>query len=817
MDYSGRSVIVIGPELRLDQCGLPKKMALELFKPFVIRKLVERGIAHNIRSAGRLIDEEPDEVWALLEEATREAAVLLNRAPTLHRLGIQAFRPVLIEGLAIQVHPLVCKAFNADFDGDQMAVHLPLSEEAQREASELMLSSRNLLKPATGDPIAVPTQDIVLGIYWMTKIREGLQGEGKIFGSPEEVLLAYEAGDIDLKANIKVRLTAKRPADSNEKFTETSAGRIIFNEALPDSFPYFNKEMNSKALEQVVAGLIRQYGIAEASNVLDNIKRLGFRYATVSGVSWSMDDLTVPPEKIALIEEAEKEVRTLKEQYQEGLLTDEERYHRVIEVWTRVREKIGKIIPQFVDPHGSVSTIIASGARGSWAQPTQLMGLKGLVANPAGEIIELPIKSSFKEGFNVLEYFISTHGARKGSADTALRTATAGYLTRRLVDVAQDVVIREEDCGDTKGMVLYRSDSDELGRAFGPRLFSRVMLEEVVDPRAPKKKTVLVKKNEIVSQALAQAIEESGAQSVRVRSPMSCLAVTGVCQRCYGYDLGNNALIQIGGSIGIVAAQAIGEPGTQLTMRTFHVGGVATASDITQGLPRVEEIFEARPPKGKAFLSEVDGTVEEITSEGRYQVIRIKPQGKKGAAEPVEYRIPPRTTIWVRRGDKALAGQQLSEGHLDLKELFKASGIETVQRYIIKEVQRIYTSEGASIHDKHVEVMVRQMFSRVRIKESGGTWLTPGDIVERSVLHQANSAMSDKSKHATASPVLLGITKVALTADSFLAAASFQETARVLINAAVEGKEDHLHGLKENVIIGRLIPAGTGFTSRKEK
>ncbi|MBI4128496.1 MAG: DNA-directed RNA polymerase subunit beta', partial [Parcubacteria group bacterium] len=812
VDYSGRSVIVIGPELTVDHCGIPKKMALELFKPFVIRKLVERGIAHNIRSAGRLIDDEPDEVWELLEEATREACVLLNRAPTLHRLGIQAFKPTLIEGLAIQIHPLVCKAFNADFDGDQMAVHLPLSAEAQEEARQLMLSNRNLLKPATGDPIAVPTQDMVLGIYWMTKIREGLKGEGKIFGSAEEAIMAYNAQDTDLKASIRVRMRGEKFEGTPEKYIETSVGRLLFNEALPREFSYMNQEMTASVLERAVASLIQRYGADKTAETLDNIKQLGFAYATQSGVSWGMDDLHVPAEKAAIIIEAETEVQNLKQQYREGLLTDEERYDRVIEVWTRVREMIGKIIPKSLDPHGAVSTIIASGARGSWAQPTQLMGLKGLVTNPAGEIIELPIKSSFKEGFNVLEYFISTHGARKGSADTALRTATAGYLTRRLVDVAQDVVIREEDCGDKTGIVLYRSDSDEIRQSFASRIFSRMILEDVLDAHSSgRKKQYISKKGDATSQEQARRIDASAVPSVRVRSPLTCKSIMGVCQQCYGYDLGNNQLVRLGSAIGIVAAQAIGEPGTQLTMRTFHVGGVATGADITQGLPRVEEIFEARPPKGKAVLSEVDGTVSEIIDQGKLRILTIRIEGKGKSGETVEYRVPIRTTLWVKKDEKVYAGQQLSEGHMDLKELFKVSGIEAVQRYIIKEVQRIYTSEGAAIHDKHVETIVRQMFSRVRIKEGGGTHLTPGETVERSVVEHANSTVVGKGEHAVVSPVLLGITKVALTADSFLAAASFQETARVLISAAAEGKEDHLRGLKENVIIGKLIPAGTGF------
>ncbi len=827
VDYSGRSVIVVGPELKLHQCGLPKKMALELFKPFVIRELVKREIAHNIRGAGRLIEDAPDVVWAILEEVIRDRYVLLNRAPTLHRLGIQAFKPVLIEGLAIRVHPMVCSAYNADFDGDQMAVHVPLTDEAQREARELMLSSRNLLKPATGEPITVPTQDIVLGCYWLTKVREGATGQGLAFADPEEAMLAHDFGAVDIKAKIKVRLpatwigsdqalpepvakghTKKKEEGGALRYetVETSVGRLIFNEVLPPFFPFVNREMSKKALTALVADIIERYGAEKSEPILDAMKKLGFEYATRSGISWGMDDLTVPVEKSDLVEIAQTEVATVTEQYQRGLLTDEERRSLSLEVWHRLKTHLAKLVPRSIDPHGSVFSIIDSGARGSWAQPVQMMGMKGIVANPAGQEIEVPVLASFKEGFNVLEYFIATHGARKGSADTALRTATAGYLTRRLVDVAQDVVVREVDCGDRDGIDLLRADSDEVGQAFSGRVFGRVVLDDVKDSASGE---VLVRAGELVTRALAKRIGETKVLSVRVRSPISCRARHGLCQLCYGYDLGHNALVQIGEAVGIVAAQAIGEPGTQLTMRTFHVGGVAGGGDITQGLPRVEEIFEVRPPRGKTVIADFAGTVDDIGERGNQKVVTIK--GEHGSEE---YVLPPRTQSWVSQGDLVGAGAQLCEGHVDLKELMRISGIEAVERSIIREVQRIYTTEGAAINDKHIELIVRQMFSRVRVQDSGDTNLTEGEVVEKLRLDIENDeARAKGGAIATASPVLLGITKVSLTTDSFFSAASFQETARVLITAALEGREDKLRGLKENVIIGRLIPAGTGFRS----
>jgi len=814
VDYSGRSVIVSGPELKLNQCGIPKKMALELFKPFVVKKILDKELAFNVRGASRLIEEEPDEVWAILEEITKDKLVLLNRAPTLHRLGIQAFQPILIEGESIRIHPLVCKAFNADFDGDQMAVHLPLSEEAQVEAKEIMLSSGNLLKPATGLPIVTPDKDIVLGIYWLTKIIKGKRGEGKIFGKPEEALLTCEFGEVDLRSLIKIRIEGN--------FLETSVGRIIFNETLPADFPFQNIVIDSKKLEEVIRKIIEQYGADMSQETLDKIKDLGFEYSTLSGISWGMDDLILPPGKKEIIEKAEKEIAEIDSHYLRGLLTREEKRNRIIEVWQRAKLEIEKLIPKTLPEEGPVFQIVDSGARGSWTQPVQMAGMKGLVINPAGQIIELPVKSSFKEGFDVLEYFISTHGARKGTADTALRTSTAGYLTRRLIDVSHEVVIEEEDCKDEVGIEILRQDAEEIGQNFLFKILGRVTLENIKGKVSAGRIKTIVKKREIIDWERAELIIASGVEKVRLRSPISCRLERGVCQKCYGWDLGQNQLVKLGEAVGIVAAQAIGEPGTQLTMKTFHTGGVAGGGDITFGLPRVQEVFEAREPGGKAAISHVEGKVIEITPD---RVIKIKsrieskssqnnPSKKKKTkkTEIVEYKIPPEIAIWVQPGGVVKKGQQLCEGNLDLRELFKTAGIKEVQRYIIQEIQKIYVSQGAVIHDKHIEVIVRQMFSRLRIKDPGESSFVPGEIVERSTFLEANTILKrEKKKPATGIPILLGMSRVALTTDSFLSAASFQETSRVLIKAAIEGKEDKLRGLKENVIIGKLIPAGAGF------
>lgn len=813
VDYSGRSVIVVGPRLKIHQCGLPKRMALELFKPFVINQLVQRELAHNIRQAGRLIEAETDEVWAILEEIVREKAVLLNRAPTLHRLGIQAFMPVLIEGSAIQLHPLVCRAFNADFDGDQMAVHLPLTDEAQKEAQEIMLSSRNLLKPATGEPIAFPTQDMILGCYWMTKIRENSPGEGMKFSSADETILAYQMGKIDLRAKIAVRLS---PEKKNYELTETCAGRVILNKILPEGMPFANEEMNNKNLKRLVAKIIENIGVAKSAIILDKIKEIGFEYATKSGLSWGMDDLIVPLEKTKIMEVAEKEIEMTHRHYLDGLLTRDERRSRIIEIWFSAIDKISKAVKQSLAEENPVNIAVSSGSRGSWGQTTQMVGIKGLVTNPAGEIIELPVKSSFKEGFNVLEYFISTHGARKGASDTALRTSTAGYLTRRLVDVAQDLIVRTADCKDKKGIIIYRVDTAELGRPFSVRLIGRTALEEIKD-----KKGTIVKSGHLIDKDMAKRIEESNIGRVNVRSVITCQEKNGVCQMCYGYDLGNNKLVELGEAVGIVTAQAIGEPGTQLTMRTFHTGGVASKGDITQGLPRVDELFEVRPPRMKAIISEVEGKVIGIDKEDTRTTIHIKEDAataKKAKPRIVEYFTSPDVGLWVNEGDKVILGQQLTEGHIDLKELFKVASKEAVQLYIMKEVQNIYMAQGEGLNDKYIEIIIRQMFSRVKIIDSGDTNLVAGELVEKSWFLTENERVAKKDgKQAKAQELLMGISKVSLSTSSWLSAASFQETAKVLIDAAIQGKEDNLRGLKENVIIGKLIPAGTGFKSEKNE
>ena len=809
VDYSGRSVIVVGPELKLHQCGIPKTMALELFKPFIINKLIEREIVFNIRGARRLIEDGVDEVWAILEEVTERYYVLLNRAPTLHRLGVQAFKPILIEGLAIQIHPLVCKAFNADFDGDQMAVHLPLSDKAQRESRDIMLSSVNLFKPATGDPIVSPSQDIVLGCYFMTKIKPGVKGEGKIFSDIDEVVMAYQTGMVDLQAAIKVL--------TQGEIIDTSVGRVIFNTVLPREIGFKNKEMTQKELRAVVEEIITVLGGEKAPEILDKIKTLGFEYATKSGISWGMDDLVIPVEKEKIVEEAMEEVEQIRKQYQDGLLTRAERRAKIIEIWSKTKNKIADLVPKILDPHGSIHTIFVSGSCGSWGGAAQMAGMKGLVVNPASETLELPIISSFKEGFNVLEYFISTHGGRKGLADTALKTASAGYLTRRLVDVAQDIIIRDDDCKDKHGIIIYKKDLEDLGVSFVSQITGRVVLEEIlVHGKA------LVKKNELINKAKAKEIEAAGIDKVRVRSVITCKTKFGICQQCYGYDLGKNRLIDLGEAVGIITAQAIGEPGTQLTLRTFHTGGVAGGTDITQGLPRVEEIFEARSPKGKAALSELNGKVLSINEhKGQKTIIiegRQELKGKKSSKVQKEYIIPPQTGIWVQKDDSVIQGQQLCEGSVDLRELYKFAGLEAFYKYIIKEIQEIYSTQGEGLNNKHIELIVRQMLSRVRIKDPGDTSLLPGAILEKDVFLNENERIKKAGKKsASAVQLVMGITKVALSTESFLSAASFMETVRTLIKAASEGRIDKLRGLKENVIIGKLIPAGTHYREMLEE
>jgi len=802
VDYSGRSVIVVGPKLKLHQCGLPKKMALELFKPFIINKLIERELAYNVRSAGKMVEGESEEAYDILDEIIHSHYVLLNRAPTLHRLSIQAFQPILIEGKAIQIHPMVCAAFNADFDGDQMAVHVPLTDKARWESANLMLSSKNLLKPASGDPITTPTLDMVLGCYYLSHIVSGAKGEGKIFSSAEEAILANELGHLDSRAKIKVVLDGK--------IMETSVGRIRLNAIVPEEIGYINGEMTKKELKILVGKVLEICGQEKTAVFVDKIKNLGFTAVTKSGLSWGMDDLVIPKEKEKILVEAEEKVEVIKKQYNMGLLTEEERKSKVIEIWNDSKNRITDSVRESMDKEGSVYSMVYSKARGSESVVVQMAGMKGLMAGPTGETIELPIKSCFKEGLNVLEYFISTHGARKGMADTALRTATAGYLTRRLVDVSQDIIVRERDCKDKNGAFIYREDSDRIGQNFINRVVGRVLVENITDPKTGE---IVVEKGKLVGKEDGEKIEKLGVDKVKIRSVVTCKTSRGVCQKCYGIDLGRGHLVEIGQAVGIVAAQAIGEPGTQLTMRTFHIGGIA-GSDITQGLPRVEEIFEARPPKGEAFISEVDGKLVSIEHADKSLILKIEANDKQKTVK--EYQIPAGSTLKVAEGDLIAKGTPLIEGHIDLKKLYKTMGWEEVNRYITKEIQEVYASQGEGINDKHIEVIIRQMFSRIHILSEGDTSFLVGDIIEVDEFNEANlAAKKAGGAEAKGEKLLLGITKVALSTESFLSAASFQETARVLINAAVAGKEDKLRGLKENVIIGKLIPAGTGYREGK--
>ncbi|MGA2417842.1 MAG: DNA-directed RNA polymerase subunit beta' [Candidatus Staskawiczbacteria bacterium] len=824
VDYSGRSVIAVGPELKFSQCGLPKTLALEIFKPFVIKRILDKELAFNIRGAARLIDEKTPEVWAILEEIIKDKLVLLNRAPTLHRLGIQAFRPLLTEGETIKLHPLVCEAFNADFDGDQMAVYLPLSDEAQKEAREIMLSTLNLLRPATGMPIMGPFRDIALGCYYLTKQKEdpnvGTPNEKdvKTYSSDSEAITAFEYGFLGM--NEKIKVPSPKFPDKIEMI-ETSVGRLILNSVLPHDYPYVNKLVDNKALKGLVREVIEKYTNEEAVVIIDKIKTLGFEQCTLSGVSWGMDDLIVPKEKKGLIDAAEEEVRKIDSHFEKGLLSPEEKTSQKILIWQTVKTKLEALLKTTLPPDGPVMSIISAGARATWAQPVQMAGMKGLVNNPAGDIIELPVKSSFTEGFNVLEYFISTHGARKGTADTALRTSSAGYLTRRLVDVAHDVIVTEDDCGDKTGFVVYKKDADLIEQDFVFKIVGRTALENVEAPSGHPKLT-FVKKGEIINWQAAKAIaEEEGIEKVVLASPLTCKSSQGVCQKCYGWDLGRNNLVKMGEAVGIVAAQAIGEPGTQLTLRTHHLGGIVGAGDITQGLPRIEEIFECRSPKGEAIMSLTEGKVVGINEETR--MVTIKPTDKKNGPkgtpkkEVMEYKIPGRIAIIVEKGQEVKENQPLCEGSLDLKKLYKSAGVEQTQRYILQEVQRIYASQGVDINDKHVETIIQKMFSRVRIKEEGDSDWIKGEVVEGVIFNEEVERLKKlKKEPPTSVQILLGISEVSLNSESFLSAASFQQTSRVLIKASLEGKEDKLRGLKENVIIGKLIPVGTGFISKKK-
>ena len=815
VDYSGRSVIVIGPELDLDQCGLPKHMALELFRPFVIAELLKQELAYNIRGAGRLIEDGVPEVWAILEDVIRHKYVLLNRAPTLHRQGIQAFRPVLIEGNAIQVHPLVCKAFNADFDGDQMAVHVPLSPEAQLEAKEIISAKRNILKPGSGQPVVSEgLMDMALGAYWMTTIIEKAKGEDKYFSSPNDAINAYDYGVIDFRAKIKVLATdTAKYAQYEGQVFETSVGRLLFNSVLPSDHSYVNKQLGQSELFAIIMDLIDQQGTEVVPGIVDKIKKNGFKYATMSGTTWGIDDVVVPEQKEAIIEKAREEERTIFEHFDEGLLSRDERRRLVTEIWHRTKTELENVIPETMDINGSAYNLWKSGARGSMRQISQMVGMKGLIVNTRGETIEFPVLSSMKEGMSPIEYFITTHGSRKGLADTALQTAKAGYLTRRLFVVAQDAIVTEEDCKTKNFITIGRVSASGIEIAFSKALKGRVLATAIDDEKSGLK----FKKGHMLSRLDAIAIEGSEIPSVDVRSPMTCDTLRGVCQHCYGVDLTTNAIVDIGEAVGTVAAQAIGEPGTQLTMNTKHAGGTSqVGGDVTTGLPRVEEVFEKRIPKIPAIVNKCDGVVTSIRTEGKEKVIVVTPEaGAKHApkkADNIEYPVNFRRVVKVSEGESVKGGQLLTDGSANLLELFKFGGKEITQDYIITETNKIYELQGVTIARKHIELIVKQMMSRVKITNSGDTHFTVGDVVEEWILAEANEkAKANGGEVAKGDRIIMGITECSLTRKSFLSAASFQNTTRVLINAAVKGSEDSLAGLMENVIIGRLIPAGTGF------
>ncbi|HEY9581487.1 MAG TPA: DNA-directed RNA polymerase subunit beta' [Savagea sp.] len=842
VDYSGRSVIVVGPNLKMYQCGLPKEMAIELFKPFVMKELVERKLAHNIKSAKRKIERQHAEVWDVLEDVIQEHPVLLNRAPTLHRLGIQAFEPVLVEGRAITLHPLVCTAYNADFDGDQMAVHVPLSAEAQAEARLLMLAAQNILNPKDGKPVVTPSQDMVLGNYYLTLERKGAAGEGFVFANANEALIAYQNGHVHLHSRVAVHAgSLNNPTfteEENNKLLLTTVGKIIFNEILPESFPYINeptlhnlqvetpdkyfidgtenvKEHLANAelvapfkkgiLGSIIAEVFKRFHITETSKMLDRLKDLGFKYSTRAGITIGISDIVVLPNKGEILKEAQLKVDRVMKQFRRGLITEEERYDRVISYWSEAKDIIQDKLMESLENTNPIFMMADSGARGNASNFTQLAGMRGLMANPAGRIIELPIKSSFREGLTVLEYFISTHGARKGLADTALKTADSGYLTRRLVDVAQDVIVREDDCGTDRGLEIRAlREGSEIIETLEERIEGRHAKKTIYYPDSNK---VIVEKDGLITADLAQEIVQAGIEEVTIRSAFTCNTKHGVCKKCYGINLATGEEVEVGEAVGIIAAQSIGEPGTQLTMRTFHTGGVA-GDDITQGLPRIQEIFEARNPKGKAVISEIKGEIIEIDEirEGQKEVTI------QGEVETRKYLAPYNARLKVDVGDQVDRGDLLTEGSIDPKELIVVRDVATVQEYLLKEVQKVYRMQGVEIGDKHVEVMVRQMLRKVRVIEAGDTELLPGSLLDIHQFSEANAdAIMNGKVPATSRPVILGITKASLETESFLSAASFQETTRVLTDAAIKGKTDELLGLKENVILGKLVPAGTGM------
>ncbi len=882
VDYSGRSVIVVGPKLKLHQCGLPKQMALELFRPFVIAELIKRDYVHNVRSANRFIDSGRTEIYDILEEVTKGAHVMLNRAPTLHRLGIQSFQPILIEGKAIQLHPLVCPAFNADFDGDQMAVHVPLTENAKKEAATIMLASHNLLKPATGDPIVGLQQDMVLGSYYMTFMAENEEIDEKTikrFSSFEEAAMAFDNNVIGIQDVIKVRLEdsyIKKCGIKPEQLVTTTIGRLLFNEVLPDKLRLVNRTLIKKDLSKLIADCFEIYGEDKTAEMVDSLKEVSLFHVTNSGISFGMDDVPELKEKPEIIENSMDQINEVRAQYDQGLLTDDERYTKVIEIWEKAKDAVTKVSKDLMATQRAnpIDIMMTSGARGSWGQTIQMMGMKGSVTNPAGKIIELPVIGSFKEGIDVLEYFISTHGARKGMADTALRTASAGYLTRRLVDVSQDMTVLEDDCGDKDGFEVNKPDSEEINTTLARRILGRVLAEDI---KNPKTKKVLYKKGHLIDQETYRKISKLDFETMKIRSVLTCKTRHGLCAKCYGWDLGHNKEVEMGTAVGIIAAESIGEPGTQLTMRTFHTGGVSSESDITQGLPRVEEIFEVRSAKHKAIISPLDGEVKvEVDTDTKEKILTIS--GKEDKVYSIKIPLKQMDAIvvkdgskvkkndllfenkenqefspmagkikleesldgdwlvkvtakkktdkkitlekdrvlWIKDGDKVLKGDQLTEGALDLQEMFEFKGKEETQKYIIQEIQKVYSSQGQPLDDRHIEIITSKMFSRIFIEDSGETDLLPGEIADISDFNDKNDNMkTEGKKEARGKMLLMGITKASLSTSSFLSAASFQETAKILIDAAVTGKVDHLRGLKENVIIGRLVPVGTGYRGPK--
>jgi len=821
VDYSGRSVIVVGPNLKIYQCGLPKEMAIELFKPFVMKKLVENGQAHNIKSAKRMVERLQTEVWDVLEDVIKEHPVMLNRAPTLHRLGIQAFEPVLVEGRALKLHPLVCTAYNADFDGDQMAVHVPLSVEAQAECRFLLLAPNNLLKPSDGEPVTVPSQDMVLGIYYLTLEKDGEPGEGKIFKDENEALLAYDNHVISLHAKIKVRRTFVIDGVEKSKIVETTAGRIIINEIIPQDIGFVDRSVpenifkyeidfltDKKGLGKIINRCINKHSATETAVVLDNIKSLGFKFSTRGALTVSVSDMEIPKEKAEYLAEADKAVDKITKMFRRGLMTDEERHAKVIKAWEAADDKITNALLAGLGKYNDIYMMAHSGARGSNRQIKQLAGMRGLMASPSGETIELPIKANFREGLSVQEYFISAHGARKGLSDTALRTADSGYLTRRLVDVSQEIIIHEWDCAESSeevpGMwVSAFMDGQEVIEPLSDRIRGRYSVEDIYDPQTGK---LIVEADSMISPDQAELVESLGIKKVHIRTILSCRARKGVCSKCYGANMASGRIVRIGEAVGIIAAQSIGEPGTQLTMRTFHTGGVS-GNDLTQGLPRVEELFEARKPKGLAIISETAGKVVVTDNKKKREVTVINENG-----ESKDYLIPYGSRIKVLNGDIIEAGDELTEGSVNPHDILRIKGIRGVQDYMIQEVQRVYRLQGVDINDKHIEVIVRQMLKRIKVEENGDTNFLPGSLIDWLEFDAVNNEMIEKGlEPANGSRVLLGITKAALATESFLSAASFQETTRVLTEAAIKGKVDPLIGLKENVIIGQLIPAGTGM------